>query len=129
MIMTTFEIRVWMEHHLKMTSKILIAADQKSRRVSHQESLEKIRFNSEFILVKSFEQVLETIRKEKENISLIVLDSEVYDAPNRRTRQEAIRELKDKSKNIPVVMIGTEMKQAISSLKDGADGFIPIHWL
>lgn len=110
-----------------MASNILILADQKARRLSYKESLEKIRPNSEFILVKSFEQALDAIEKEK--IALIVLDQIVCDAGKHRTRQEAIQELKVKSNNLPIVMVGSEMNHAIDSLKDGADGFIPMHWL
>lgn len=110
-----------------MTSKILIAAHEKARRLSHKESLEKIRPNSEFTLVKSFQQILEAIEKDK--FSLIVLDSNVDDIGKNRKREEAIMELKAKSKNIPITMIGYEINDAIESLKDGVDGFIPVHWL
>jgi DNA-binding NarL/FixJ family response regulator len=109
-----------------MTFKILILADQKARRLSHKESLLKLRPESEFILVKSFQQALDILIKEK--ISLIVLDSQVDDSPNRRTRQEAIAELKQKSNNLPIVLVGSEMNHALNSLKDGVDGFIPIGW-
>ena len=51
------------------------------------------------------------------------------DAPNRRARSEAIKELKEKSKNSPVVIIGTERNQAVKSMKDGTDEFIPVYWL
>ena len=107
-------------------NKILILADQKAKRVSYKQSLEKIRPNSEFILVKSFSQALEILTKQ--TISLIVLDSQVDDYPNRRTRQEAIAELKQKSNNTPIVLVGSEMNHAINSLKEGVDGFIPVGW-
>ena len=110
-----------------MSSKIIIAADQKAKRLSYQESLEKLRPTSEFTLVKSYKEIIDSI--EKENISLIVLDQEVCDAGRHRNRREAINELKDISKNIPIIVIGTERGHAIESIIDGADGFIPMHWL
>lgn len=110
-----------------MTSHILILADQKSKRISYKESLSKILLESEFILVKSFSDALTALEKEK--ISLIVLDSQVDDSPNRRTRAEAIKELKEKSRNCPIVSVGTEINHALTALKDRADGFIPMHWL
>ena len=75
-----------------MFSKILILADQKSKRFLHKELLSGIKLDSEFILVKSFEQALEVIRKE--DLSLIVLDNEVDDPGKHRKRKEAILELK-----------------------------------
>lgn len=110
-----------------MTSKILILADQKARRLSHQKSLEKMRPDSEFILAKSFQQALDVLEKEK--ISLIVLDPDIDDSPNKRMRGEAILELKQKSHNSPIVAIGTEREHALKSMMDGADGFIPMGWL
>jgi DNA-binding NtrC family response regulator len=112
---------------IKMTSHILILADQKARRLSHKQSLQSIRPNSEFILVKSFSQALDVLTKQL--ISLIVLDSQVDDSPNHRTRSEAIQELKQKSNNTSIVLVGTKINHAINSLKDGADGFLPVHWL
>lgn len=110
-----------------MTPKILILADQRARRISHMKSIENIRPNSEFILVKSFQQALEAV--ENNYISLIVLDPEIDDSPNHRTRSEAIAELKHKSNNIPIIAMGLEAGQLLSSLKDGVDGFIPSSWL
>lgn len=110
-----------------MTLHILILSDSKARRLSHKQSLQFLRPNSEFILVKSFSQALENL--EKSPISLIVLDSKVDDFPNHRPRSEAIAELKQKSNNTPIVLVGTEMNHAINSLKDGVDGFLPFHWL
>ena len=110
-----------------MPKKILILADQKAKRISHKRSLEKVRQNSEFTLVKSFEQAVDAI--EKENFSLIVLDTEICDAGKHRTRSKAIQELKEKSRNCPIVSVGTEINHVITALKDGADGFIPIRWL
>lgn len=108
-----------------MKSKILIASDSKARRISHKESFVKLRPESDFILVKSFQQALEQINKEK--YSLIVLDQNVEDL-KRRKRSESIKELKDKSGNAPVVVIGSEINQALASIMDGADGFIPLNW-
>jgi DNA-binding NtrC family response regulator len=110
-----------------MTSKILILADQKALRLSHKQSLEKLRPNSDFILVKSFQQALDALNKNM--FSLIVLDQEVCDAPFHRPRVEAIKQLKEKSNNLPIVSVGTEMNHALAALRDGADGFLPIHWL
>lgn len=109
-----------------MTSKIIIAADQKAKRISYKESLSRIRPESELILVKSFQEILDYITNSK--ISMILLDSKVDDSPNHRTRQDAIKELKEKSNNTPIVLVGTERSQALKSLKDGADGFIPMGW-
>jgi DNA-binding NarL/FixJ family response regulator len=107
--------------------KILILADQKARRLSHKESLARIKPESEFILVKSFSQALDAMQKVK--FSLIVLDNQVCDAGRHRTRQEAIRELKEISGNLPIISIGTEREHAITAIREGADGFIPMQWL
>lgn len=110
-----------------MVTRILILSDSKAHRISHKQSLESLRPNSEFLLVKSFAQALDIL--EKSPISLIVLDSQVCDAGRHRPRSDAIAELKQKSNNTPIVLVGTEMNQAINSLKDGVDGFLPLHWL
>ena len=110
-----------------MINKIIIAADQKSRRLSHKQSLEEFNPDTEFILVKSFEEIMNNL--DKVHISKIFLDQHVCDSGKHRTRKEAIAELKEKVGNIPIIIIGNERDHALKSFKDGADGFLPISWL